>query len=127
MAPSDYARRLDHTGNAATRGVGFGAAPHLRLQVRQAGFQKLDPIDERGEGFPDRVGDEVMIEVNAAAEGEARSVPMHGLGGNADDSRIRGTLSMTTELAPTRAFRPTAIGPSILAPAPTMTPSSSIG
>ena len=88
MAPSDDARRLDHTGNAVGRGVGFGAGLHLALQVGKARFQKLDTIDESGEGFPDWVGDEVVIEVDAAAESEARSVSMYGFGGNADDCRV---------------------------------------
>ena len=38
-----------------------------------------------------------------------------------------GTSWMTTELAPTRAPLPTVIGPRILAPAPTTTPSSRVG
>ena len=36
LAPSDDARRLNHTGSPGARGNGFGAALHLALQVGQA-------------------------------------------------------------------------------------------
>ena len=128
MAPSDDARRLDHTGNAGARGVGFGAGLHLALQVGKARFQKLDPIDESGEGFPDRVGDEVVIEVDAAAEGEARSVSMSRSWRECRRPSSRaGTLSMTRNWLRCEQSSPISIAPSNLAPAPTTTRSPSVG
>ena len=101
---------------------------HPRLQMREPRLEKVDAIDEHRNGVADRIGNEMMFEIDATVGTRCVGARPARCGRECRrPSFPAATSSMTTEFAPMRARAPTVIGPRILAPAPISTPFSIVG
>ncbi|MFY9831968.1 MAG: hypothetical protein WAK66_04540, partial [Methylocystis sp.] len=53
--------------------------------MRKSSFEEIDPVDESGHGVADRIGDQVVFEVDAAVRAAAAPFLANNSSGNSND------------------------------------------